>query len=839
MHRCQQQCSVLLPLLWEQQHCPGWEPWCVRALPGSARPQPLLGAWLPCPCACPCRTQAGPAGLRWPQVGLCPHPCCSMKRLLGHQERPMPSSTLLSRDSDAHQLPEEGLHGLHRAAARGDLARLRKHWWLKRLGKNCLDQAKRTPLHLACANGHADVVRFLVQEKCLLNLCDNTGRSPLMKAVESQHEECVAILLEHHADPNLNVSRGNSALHLAAAAPNTSIAEMLIEHGAQLEAKNWEGNTPLLLAISSHQKEMVNFLLQKGATACAKNDFKRTALMLAASVGEMEIIELLLSYGVNTTCKDFSGFTAVDYALQLGHVGIARKLQEHERSEKTGEASADAAQDTAVPSRWCSPRTECITAATCALDGEGALPGVGAEQEEEAELPTDHKDRDRQMQMELPGASESVFVSKATPEATESQHGDDEEDAERLREELKKVKAEVKELKQKHIQAEDWVKHLETVLQDKKSEVAASSQKVQDLLEAFSGTATLRDLEERVQGLEAESDRLEATIQQQSRLIEALQRHRQASASALNPQKTLVTPFQSAQMTADGPPHQQCQCERTEQKQQVMLKHPVEVHLQQEKKSNSKLQREHDRLRRHLNAALKILSKYEARERETQFNTAGDTMSSCSEGAREADKLTAKLKELSQQLEMESEKRRQLEAQTCNLQEELSALRGSQEKLEKTNVQLQKEVAYLKDLLKTYKTQAASLDTQDLTRFPPRASLRKKLTHRSRDADSEEEDVREKTLQEHTSPYESIEARLASYKHYYLQEVNLRRRLEKDLQKAHQRLNEANAKLNQKAGSTTEACVAKLNTITDQMKVEQRTSQSRKQGGSVQITACL
>lgn len=58
----------------------------------------------------------------------------------------------------------------------------------------------------------------------------------------------------------------------------------------------------------------------------------------------------------------------------------------------------------------------------------------------------------------------------------------------------------VKELKQKRIQAEDWVKHLETVLQDKKSEVAASSQKVQDLLEAFSGTATLRDLEERVQG---------------------------------------------------------------------------------------------------------------------------------------------------------------------------------------------------------------------------------------------------------------------------------------------------------------------------------------------------
>lgn len=66
-----------------------------------------------------------------------------MGRFLGHQESPTPSSTSLSGDSDAHQLPEEGLHGLHRAAARGDLAWLRQNWWLKKLGKNRLDKAKR------------------------------------------------------------------------------------------------------------------------------------------------------------------------------------------------------------------------------------------------------------------------------------------------------------------------------------------------------------------------------------------------------------------------------------------------------------------------------------------------------------------------------------------------------------------------------------------------------------------------------------------------------------------------------------------------------------------------
>ncbi|XP_068525197.1 POTE ankyrin domain family member B-like [Anas acuta] len=459
----------------------------------------------------------------------------------------MPSSTLLSRDSDAHQLPEEGLHGLHRAAARGDLARLRKHWWLKRLGKNRLDQAKRTPLHLACANGHADVVRFLVQEKCLLNLCDNTGRSPLMKAVESQHEECVAILLEHHADPNLEGYGGNSALHLAAAAPSTSLTEMLVEHGARLEAKNWGGNTPLLLAISSNHKEMVNFLLQKGATVCAKNDFGRTALMLAASVGEMDVVDLLLSYGATITCKDVAGYTAVDYALQSGHIGIARKLVERAHCEKTGEASADAAQDTAVPSRFCPLTTERFLFHTRALDGEGALPAVGAEQEEDAELPTDHKDRDRELQLELPVALQRLLrLQEATREYTESQRSDMEKGIQYLRAQLNVFKAEDRD----------------------------------------------RQLQMELPGA---------------------------------PESLSVS---------EAPP------EATES----------------QRRDDEK---DAERLREELRTA------------------------------------KAELKELSQQLEMESEKRRQLEAQNCDLQEELSALRGSQEKLEKTNGQLQEEVAYI------------------------------------------------------------------------------------------------------------------------------------------------
>lgn len=41
----------------------------------------------------------------------------------------------------------------------------------------------RTALHIACANGHVDVVQFLVESKAKLNLCDNQNRSPLMKVI--------------------------------------------------------------------------------------------------------------------------------------------------------------------------------------------------------------------------------------------------------------------------------------------------------------------------------------------------------------------------------------------------------------------------------------------------------------------------------------------------------------------------------------------------------------------------------------------------------------------------------------------------------------------------------
>ncbi|KAM6420901.1 ankyrin repeat domain-containing protein 26 isoform 8-T8 [Pluvialis apricaria] len=273
-----------------------------------------------------------------------------MKRIFGfgrkRKEQPPSGSASLPCPAGAYELRQKDLGKLHRAAASGDLAQVRQG--LKKYGIDGRDKAERTPLHLACANGHVDVVTYLVENKCKLNLFDNDNRSPLMKAVQCQQEKCVAILLEHGADPNLADADGNTALHLAVISPNTSIAGLLLERNANIDAQNKEGYTPLILAVSEHHEEMVEFLLKKGADVHARDQCERTPLMTAASGGELNLIKVLLRYGADVSHKDTNGWTAEDYAVIHGYSSLSKQLAEYADWENTGEASAGGAQGMTV-----------------------------------------------------------------------------------------------------------------------------------------------------------------------------------------------------------------------------------------------------------------------------------------------------------------------------------------------------------------------------------------------------------------------------------------------------------------------------------------------------------
>ncbi|XP_048813037.1 ankyrin repeat domain-containing protein 26 isoform X25 [Lagopus muta] len=275
-----------------------------------------------------------------------------MKKIFSFRKKkkenpPPPGGAASPCPAGAYELRHKELGKLHRAAATGDLAQVRQR--LKKHGIDERDKAQRTPLHLACANGHADVVTFLVENKCKLDLFDSDNRSPLMKAVQCQQEKCAVILLEHGADPNLADASGNTALHLAAVAPNTFLAGMLIEHSARIDAQNKDGCTPLTLAISEHCDGMVELLLKKGADVHARDLCERTPLMTAASGGELKLVKILLHYGADLSHKDTNGWTAEDYAIIHGYASLSKQLAEYADWENTGKACAGASRGTRVP----------------------------------------------------------------------------------------------------------------------------------------------------------------------------------------------------------------------------------------------------------------------------------------------------------------------------------------------------------------------------------------------------------------------------------------------------------------------------------------------------------
>ncbi|XP_073508004.1 ankyrin repeat domain-containing protein 26 isoform X8 [Phyllobates terribilis] len=255
-----------------------------------------------------------------------------MKKIFGFGRKkkscpPSSTSETGSVQSAGYELKEKELSKVHRAASSGDVAKIRQ--LLHKQDVNQVDKENRTPLHLACANGHLDVVKLLVENKAKLNACDNDNRSPVMKAIQCQHEACATVLLEHRADPNVVDINENAALHLAALIPSMPIAVQLLEHGANINAINKDGCTPLILAITENHQEMVELLVKEGADLNLWDNNGRTPLMIAASNGHISLVKYLLQNNADSSIKDLTGWTADDYAVNDSHHACSQLIFEH------------------------------------------------------------------------------------------------------------------------------------------------------------------------------------------------------------------------------------------------------------------------------------------------------------------------------------------------------------------------------------------------------------------------------------------------------------------------------------------------------------------------------
>lgn len=109
------------------------------------------------------------------------------------------------------------------------------------------NMAGNTALHMACANGHVEIVKILLDNSSLLavNSANNEGNTALHWASLNGHEEIVKLLLSKGADADVVNKSGRNALSEAQSRGFEGITILLLQHmkiGDDLDGKAVEAD---------------------------------------------------------------------------------------------------------------------------------------------------------------------------------------------------------------------------------------------------------------------------------------------------------------------------------------------------------------------------------------------------------------------------------------------------------------------------------------------------------------------------------------------------------------------------------------------------------------------
>ncbi|XP_076326481.1 uncharacterized protein LOC143233758 isoform X2 [Tachypleus tridentatus] len=159
---------------------------------------------------------------------------------------------------------------IHEAARNGDLRAvrllLRNDW--KRM--ETVDERGWTPIHLAAANGHVEIVQYLGERGAHLSALDPSGYTAIHIAAMNGHAECVEVLLDMGSEVDNVTSDGFTPLHLAVLNASVDCCQVLISWGANINREDGLGRTiyemveeyslnEIMELLESYEKKVENF----------------------------------------------------------------------------------------------------------------------------------------------------------------------------------------------------------------------------------------------------------------------------------------------------------------------------------------------------------------------------------------------------------------------------------------------------------------------------------------------------------------------------------------------------------------------------------------------------
>jgi ankyrin repeat protein len=188
-----------------------------------------------------------------------------------------------------------------------------------------------TPLVLAVAGKHWATADALLERSPDVNRQGGSGgaAAPLHLAVAEGRAELVQRLLEAGALPNAPSGSG-TPLMLAAARANAAVVDLLLRHGADPREAAPNGLTPLFMAITlGGDAEVVRRLVAAGADVNARALGAFTPLHVAAEGGKAEVARLLLEVRRARLAQQGGGPCRADCMPRTGSLGKDGWLEAH------------------------------------------------------------------------------------------------------------------------------------------------------------------------------------------------------------------------------------------------------------------------------------------------------------------------------------------------------------------------------------------------------------------------------------------------------------------------------------------------------------------------------
>ncbi|PIA54104.1 hypothetical protein AQUCO_00900579v1, partial [Aquilegia coerulea] len=183
-----------------------------------------------------------------------------------------------------------------------------------------VDAHGQTLLHLAIAQGRADLVQLLLEYEPDVEARSRYGQSALEAAVAAGELLIVELLLAHESSTGRYKLLKWGSIHLAARGGYVEIMRLLLLKGAESNALTGDGQTALHIAVEENHGDCIRLLLDNGATANLCNTGNcDTPLHIAARLGDEDTVKLLLEKGANKEIRNQLGKTAYDLAAEHGH----------------------------------------------------------------------------------------------------------------------------------------------------------------------------------------------------------------------------------------------------------------------------------------------------------------------------------------------------------------------------------------------------------------------------------------------------------------------------------------------------------------------------------------